>query len=67
MGRKRVVLLAPDVFPASGKVLRSPDMECQLLKPLANLPEEDPFCFNLSLRAGYGGVGQHFVKILGAG
>lgn len=41
VGRKRVVLLAPDVFPASGKVLRSPDMECPHLKPLANLPEEE--------------------------
>jgi len=41
VGRKRVVLLAPDVFPASSKVLRSPDMECQQLKPLSTLSEED--------------------------
>lgn len=40
VGRKRVVLLAPDVFPASSKVLRSPDMECQQLKPLSTLSEE---------------------------
>lgn len=36
-----MVLLAPDVFPASGKVLRSPDMECDQLKSLSTLPEED--------------------------
>ena len=59
VGRKRVVLLAPDVFPASGKVLRSPDMECPQLKPLANLPEEDSRAEKL------GGLDQNFVKVMG--
>lgn len=41
VGRKRVIVFPPDAFPSSTTVLRSPDMTCDMLRPLCDMPEEE--------------------------
>ncbi|CAJ1375227.1 unnamed protein product [Effrenium voratum] len=56
VGRKRVLLFAPDAFPASSKVLRSPDMDCEELRALSGLAEEEAWQRMEQLARAKGGV-----------